>query len=77
MKLLDVNILIYAHRKDMDQHGCMKKWFEEALPTKESCAVSGLVLSACWKPSRIEKFLIHGRLASRSGVPPTTTRPSI
>jgi toxin-antitoxin system PIN domain toxin len=40
MKLLDVNILVHAHRE-------MKEWLETALDQPEGVAVSELVLSGC------------------------------
>jgi uncharacterized protein len=47
MKLLDVNILVHAHREDSERHREMKKWLETALDQPEGVAVSELVLSGC------------------------------
>lgn len=45
MKLVDVNILVQAHRKDADQHGEAEKWLKNALAEPLGFAVSELVLS--------------------------------
>ena len=47
MNLLDVNILIYAHRKDAAKHLECSQWLKTALQADEPCAVSELVLSSC------------------------------
>jgi toxin-antitoxin system PIN domain toxin len=47
MKLLDVHILVYAHREDSERHREMKEWLETALDQPEGVAVSELVLSGC------------------------------
>jgi toxin-antitoxin system PIN domain toxin len=47
VKLLDVNILVHAHREDSDRHSEMKEWLEEALEAPEGVAISELVLSGC------------------------------
>lgn len=49
MKLLDVNILIYAHREDTNQHAAIKDWLDQTLLGEEGCAVSELVLSSCMR----------------------------
>ena len=45
MKLLDVNILVSAHREDTDQHVAVKLWLETALTEPPGIALSDLVLS--------------------------------
>jgi toxin-antitoxin system PIN domain toxin len=45
MKLLDVNVFVYAHREDAPQHSRYKAWLEEILGTQEPFAVADLVLS--------------------------------
>jgi toxin-antitoxin system PIN domain toxin len=45
MKLLDVNILVYAHRKDAPDHARYRVWLEQALDGQEPIAVSELVCS--------------------------------
>lgn len=47
MKLLDVNILVHAHRQDSEHHLEIKEWLESALNEPEGIAVSELVLSGC------------------------------
>jgi len=47
MKLVDVNVLVYAHREDADRHAEYRSWLETALDGLEGCAVSELVLSGC------------------------------
>lgn len=46
MILLDVNILVYAHRRDSENHDEYRKWLEEALQAEAPCGVSELVLAA-------------------------------
>jgi hypothetical protein len=45
--LLDVNILVQAHRTDADRHAAIKAWLESALAEPAGVAVSELVLSGC------------------------------
>jgi toxin-antitoxin system PIN domain toxin len=45
MKLLDVNILVTAHREDADHHQQIRTWLETALSEPAGVAVSDLVLS--------------------------------
>jgi len=47
MRLLDVNILVHAHRCDTERHHEIKEWLESALERPEGVAVSELVLSGC------------------------------
>jgi toxin-antitoxin system PIN domain toxin len=47
MILLDVNILVSAHREDADGHRQIKSWLETALRDPAGVAVSELALSAC------------------------------
>lgn len=47
MILLDVNILVQAHRQDADLHQEMKSWMEGAFRNHPGVAVSDLVLSGC------------------------------
>jgi hypothetical protein len=47
MTLLDVNILVSAHREDADQHREVKSWLEAALRDPAGVAVSELALSGC------------------------------
>lgn len=45
MRLLDVNILVYAHREDAPQHKGILPWLEGLVNSEESFAISDLVLS--------------------------------
>lgn len=45
MRLLDVNILVQAHRLESERHREIKEWLEFALDEPEGVAVSDLVLS--------------------------------
>lgn len=45
MKLLDVNILVQAHREDADRHAEVKSWLESAMAEPAGVAVSELVMS--------------------------------
>jgi len=47
MILLDVNILVSAHRADADRHCEIKSWLEVALSDPPGVAVSELALSGC------------------------------
>lgn len=45
MKMLDVNILVYAHREDVPDHALYRAWLEQALDASEPVAVSDLICS--------------------------------
>jgi hypothetical protein len=45
--LLDVNVLVYAHREETDRHADHRRWLEQTLDAPGGCAVSELVLSGC------------------------------
>ena len=45
MKLLDINILVYAHRADAPGHAGHRAWLEAELGGTRPCAVSELVLA--------------------------------
>lgn len=47
MILLDVNILVGAHRQDAEQHREIRSWLESALREPAGIAVSELALSGC------------------------------
>ena len=48
MILLDVNVLVYAHREDTEAHSEYRSWLEQHLHDDlQVCAVSELVLSGC------------------------------
>jgi toxin-antitoxin system PIN domain toxin len=54
--LVDVNVLLYAHREEADRHQEFRQWLEAALAGPEPCAVSELVLSGCLR------ILTHPRI---------------
>jgi uncharacterized protein len=43
--LMDVNVLVYAHREDVADHTRWKQWLEGVLRSEESFGLSDLVLS--------------------------------
>ncbi len=45
MKLLDVNVLVYAHREDAPRHRDYRAWLEQLLSGSEPFGVADLVLS--------------------------------
>lgn len=45
MVLPDVNVLVYAHREDTEQHVQCRRWLEATINGEERYAVSELVLS--------------------------------
>ena len=47
MILPDVNVLIYAHREDVDRHDEYRNWLESVWRSPSSFAVADMVLSGC------------------------------
>ena len=47
MILVDVNVLIYAHREETERHEKFRAWLEDVLGGSSSFGVSDLVLSSC------------------------------
>ncbi len=45
MFLLDVNVLVYAHRSDVQDHAAYRDWPEKLVNSEESYGISDLVLS--------------------------------
>jgi len=45
MKLLDVNVLVYAHREDAPRHSDYRNWLQQLLSGPEPFGVADLVLS--------------------------------
>jgi uncharacterized protein len=45
MRLVDVNVLVYAFREDAPRHGDFKRWLDGAVRSDEAYAVSDHVLS--------------------------------
>lgn len=67
MILLDVNVLVYAHREETDRHADYRRWLEGALDSQAGCGVSDLVLSGCLR------ILTHPRVFD----PPTPLQRAI
>lgn len=45
MVLLDVNVLVYAHREDAQRHGEYRAWLEETIASDSAYGVADVVLS--------------------------------
>lgn len=45
MLLLDVNVLIYAHREDTPDHPAFRNWLEEVIESDQAFGLTDLVLS--------------------------------
>jgi hypothetical protein len=45
MILLDVNVLVYAHRRDAENHGDYRSWLERTIAADEPFGIADLVLS--------------------------------
>jgi hypothetical protein len=45
MLLVDVNVLVYAHRADTPRHTEYRRWLEQVMASPEAYGVSSLVLS--------------------------------
>ena len=45
MILPDVNVLVYAHREDVPDHGAYRDWLEGAINSAQAYAVSDIVMS--------------------------------
>lgn len=62
MLLADVNVLVYAHRRDSPDHGSYRSWLENVLQSPEAYGVSDLVLSG------VIRIVTHPRIFD----PPST-----
>lgn len=67
MILLDVNVLVYAHREETERHEEYRRWLEEQLDSAIGCAVSDLALSGCLR------IITHPRVFN----PPTPVEQAI
>ena len=45
MLLMDVNVLVYAHREDVRDHSAYRQWLEQVINSNSAYAFSELVLS--------------------------------
>jgi len=67
MVLIDVNVLVYAHRRDCLNHIAYRRWLEDCISSDRAYGMSDLVLSAFLRivthprifklPSRLEDAL--------------------
>ncbi len=62
MLLADVNVLVYAHRRDAPDHGSYRSWLENLLESPEAYGVSDLVLTG------VIRIVTHPRIFD----PPST-----
>lgn len=46
MVLIDVNVLVYAHRRDCLNHNAYRRWLEDCINSDQAYGMSDLVLSA-------------------------------
>jgi hypothetical protein len=60
--LCDVNVLVYAHRRDADQHLNFKRWMESLVNGEEAFGMSSVVLSGFLRVVRIPRCLPHHRV---------------
>lgn len=67
MILIDVNVLVYAHREDVDQHPRFRSWLETKLDESEPVGLSELALSG------VLRVLTHPKVFS----PPTPTEKAL
>ncbi len=59
MILLDVNVLIYAFRRDSVRHRDYNHWLEKVLENNESFGISNLVLSAMIQIVTHSRIYVH------------------
>lgn len=59
MQLVDVNVLVYAHRKDAPDHKRYRMWLEEWLDSEAAFGISDLVLSG------FVRVVTHPRIFNR------------
>jgi hypothetical protein len=45
MILMDVNVLVYAHREDSTRHGEFKAWLEKLINSDQSYGIADIILS--------------------------------
>lgn len=45
MVLFDVNVLVYAHRRDTTNHPAYRRWLEDVVGSEQAYGISDLVLS--------------------------------
>jgi len=57
--LPDVNVLVYAFRKDMDQHIEYREWLQREFASKRSIGISELVLSSVIRVTTHHKIFVR------------------
>lgn len=67
MVLIDINVLVYAHRRDLLNHNRYRRWLEEEVTSDRAYGMSELVLSGFLRivthpeafkfPTRLEEAL--------------------
>jgi hypothetical protein len=62
MLLPDVNVLVYAHRRDAPDHSRYRAWLEDVVNGREAFGLSDQVLSGCLR------ILTHPRVFARPTV---------
>ena len=45
MLLVDVNVLVYAHRRDADNHSAYRRWLEASINSEQPFGMADIVLS--------------------------------
>jgi len=45
VRLIDVNVLVYAHREDSDEHDAFRSWLQDLVNSDAAFGMSDLVLS--------------------------------
>jgi uncharacterized protein len=56
MQMLDVNVLLYAHRVECPQYSCYREWLDQLVNGPSQYAISEPVLQAFGRVSRNPKF---------------------
>ncbi|MGH9794927.1 MAG: type II toxin-antitoxin system VapC family toxin [Candidatus Acidiferrales bacterium] len=56
MLLIDVNVLVFAHRADAENHHAYRAWLESTLQSEERIGLSDLVLAA------VVRIVSHSRI---------------
>jgi predicted nucleic acid-binding protein len=65
MVLLDVNVLVYAHRQDATDHQAYLNWLENLINSDQAYGLSDLVLSSFIRISTHQKVFTRRALSNR------------
>jgi len=63
MILLDANVLIYAHRQDVESHGKYRLWLENLINSNEAFGISENVLSS------VVRITTHPKIFKKPSTP--------